>query len=147
MSSENVFSSLGVRYRSFRYIVTDLATAAAVKTNHHFGSQVGRKRRYRYLQKELILNRIIHHKQFSSKLYSNISLTNIPLSCTVYGCSNHNQKEETNEFYRFPDNNAVLRQKRRNACKRVNKDGTPWNSQEQNVYICGRHFISGKTSE
>ena len=146
MSSENVFSSLGVRYRSFRYIVTDLATAAAVKTNH-FGSQVGRKRRYRYLQKELILNRIIHHKQFSSKLYSNISLTNIPLSCAVYGCSNHNQKEETNEFYRFPDNSAVLRQKWINACKRVNKDGTPWNPQGKDVYIWGKHFISGKSSE
>ena len=45
-------SDPGARCRSnFRYIVTELATMAAVKTNHHFGSQVGRKRRYRYLQK------------------------------------------------------------------------------------------------
>ena len=91
-----------------------------MKTNHHFGSEVGRKRRYIYLQKELILNRIIHcHKQFSSKLYSNASLTNMPLSCAAYGCSNHNQKEEKTGFYRFP-NKAVLRQKWINACKRVN---------------------------
>ena len=106
-----IFSDLGARCRNFRHIVTELATTAAVKTNHHFGSQVGRKRRYRYLQKELILNRIIHHKQFSSKLYSNTSLTNMPLSCAAYGRSNHNQKEEKSGFYRFSNNNAVLRQK------------------------------------
>ena len=46
---------------------------------------------------------IIHRKQFSSKLYSNASLTNEPLSCAAYGCSNHNQKEEKTGFYSFPD--------------------------------------------
>ena len=125
----------------------ELATTAAVKTNHHFRSQVGRKRHYRYLQKELILNRIIHHKQFSSKLYSDTSLTtNMPLSCAAYGCSNHNQREEKTGFYRFP-NSAVLKQKWINASKHTNKDGTPWNLQGKNVYICGKHFISGKSSE
>ena len=54
------FSDPGARWRNFRHIVTELAATAAVKTNHHFGSQVGWKRCYTYLQKELILNRIIH---------------------------------------------------------------------------------------
>ena len=94
-----------------------------------------------------MLNRIIHHKQFSLKLYSNTSLTNIPLSCVVYGCSNHNQKKEKTGFYRISNNNAVLRQKWINACKHVNKDGTPWNPQRKKVYICGKHFISGKSPE
>ena len=143
----SIFSNPVARCRNFRHIVTQLATTAAVKTNHHFGSQVGRKRRYRYLQKELILSRIIHHNQCSSKLYSNASLTNMPLSCAAYGCSNYNQKEEKSGFYRFPNNNAVLRKKSINACKCVNKDGTPWNRQGKNVYICGKHFIYGKSSE
>ena len=47
------FSDLGAHYCSFRHIVTELATTAAVKTNHHFGSQVGKKRYYRYLLTEL----------------------------------------------------------------------------------------------
>ena len=64
----------------------------------------------------------------------------MPLSCTAYACSNYNQKEEKTSFYTFPNNNAVLRQKWINACKRVNKDGIPWNSQGKNVYICGKHF-------
>ena len=49
----------------------------------------------------------------------------MPQSCAAYGCSNRNQKEEKTGFYRFPNNNAVLRQKWIHACKRVNKDGTP----------------------
>ena len=71
----------------------------------------------------------------------------MPLSCAAYGCSNYNQKEEKSGFYRFPNNNAVLRKKSINACKCVNKDGTPWNRQGKNVYICGKHFIYGKSSE
>ena len=122
---KQLFADPGARCFNFRHIVTELATKAALKTNHHFGSQVSRKRRYRYFQKELILNTIIHHRQFSSKLYSNTSLTNMPLSCAAYGCSNHSQKEEKTGFYRFPNNNAALRQKWINACKRVNKDGAP----------------------
>ena len=66
--------------------------------------------------------------------------------CVAYGRSNHNQTEENTSFYRFP-NNAVLRQKWINACKRANKDRTQWNPQGKNVYICGKHFISGKSSE
>ena len=85
------------------------------------------------------MNRIIHHKQFSSKLYSDTSLTtNMPLSCAAYGCSNHNQREEKTGFYRFPNNSAS---------KHTNKDGTPWNLQGKNIYMCGKHFISGMSSE
>ena len=40
-----------------------------------------------------------------------------------------------------------LRQKWINACKRVNKDGAPWNSQGKSCYICGKHFKSGKSSK
>ena len=46
----------------------------------------------------------------------------MPLSCTAYGCLNHNQKEEKTGFYRFPNNNAVLIQKWINTCKRVNRN-------------------------
>ena len=51
----------------------------------------------------------------------------MPLSCAAYGCSNHNQKEDKTGFYRFPNNNAVLRQKWINACKHVKKR---WNTME-----------------
>ena len=71
----------------------------------------------------------------------------MPLSCAAYGCSNQNQKEDKTGFYRFPNNNTVLRQKWINVCKHVKKDGTPWNPQGKNVYITGKHFISGKSSE
>ena len=71
----------------------------------------------------------------------------MPLTNAAYVCSNHNQKEVKTGFHRFPNNNAVLRQKWINACKRINKDGTPWNPQGKDIYICGKHFISGKSSE
>ena len=71
----------------------------------------------------------------------------MPLRCAVYGCSNDKPKEEKTGFYRFPNNNAALRQKWINACKRVNKDGPTWNPQGKNVYIPGKHFTSGKSSE
>ena len=71
----------------------------------------------------------------------------MPLSCAAYGCSNHSQKEEKTGFYRFPNNNAALRQKWINACKLVNKDGTPYNPLGKNFYICEKLFISDKTSQ
>ena len=65
------------------------------------------------------------------------------LSCVAYGCSNHNRMINKPGFYRFPNNNPELRKRWINACKRVNKDGSPWNPTSKNVYICGDHFIGG----
>ena len=50
IEKNEILSDLGARCRNFRHIVTELATTAAVEANNHLGSQVGRKRRYRYLQ-------------------------------------------------------------------------------------------------
>ena len=52
--SKWTFSNPRARCRNFWYIVTELATTATVKKNHHFGSQVGRKRRNKYLQRLLL---------------------------------------------------------------------------------------------
>ena len=30
------------------------------------------------------------------------------------------------------------------ACKRKNADGSPWNPKSKNIYLCGKHFITGK---
>ena len=46
-------------------------------------------------------------------------------------------------FSRFPNNDPNLRQKWVNACKRVKKNGKPWNPSAKNVYICGYHFAKG----
>lgn len=65
------------------------------------------------------------------------------LSCSAYGCSNHNRMINKPGFYRLPNNNPGLRKRWINACKRVNKDGSPWNPTSKNVYLCGDHFIGG----
>lgn len=33
------------------------------------------------------------------------------------------------------------------ACKRKNKDGSPWNPSGKHVYLCGENFITGKPSK
>lgn len=70
----------------------------------------------------------------------------MPLSCAAYGCSNHNMKENKPGFFRFPNNNPDRRKRWVIACKRVNKDGSMWNPQGKNVYLCGEHFISKRPS-
>ncbi len=65
-------------------------------------------------------------------------------SCAAYGCANHNKMENKPGFFRFPNNNPELRRKWIQACKRINKDGSPWNPKGPNVYLCGKHFITGK---
>ncbi|XP_033103171.1 uncharacterized protein LOC117105976 [Anneissia japonica] len=47
-------------------------------------------------------------------------------------------------FFRFPNNNAVLRQKWIAACRRKNADGSRWNPTGRNIYLCAKHFITGK---
>lgn len=67
----------------------------------------------------------------------------MPLSCAAYGCTNHNKMENKPSFCCFPNNNPERRQKWIAACKRINKDGSPWNPQGKNVFLCGKHFITG----
>ena len=69
-------------------------------------------------------------------------LAKMPLSCAAYGCTNHNQMEKKFSSFRFPNNNLERRERWINACKRVNKDESPWNPTSKNVYLCGEHFIS-----
>ncbi|XP_033110985.1 52 kDa repressor of the inhibitor of the protein kinase-like [Anneissia japonica] len=47
-------------------------------------------------------------------------------------------------FFRFPNNNAVLRQKWIAACRRKNADGSRWNPTGRNVYLCTKYFITDK---
>ncbi|XP_057294426.1 THAP domain-containing protein 7-like [Hydractinia symbiolongicarpus] len=69
----------------------------------------------------------------------------MPNSCAAFGCSNHNLMENKPGFYRFPNNNPERRKMWISACKRKNKDGTAdWNPTGKNVYLCGKHFTTGK---
>ena len=52
--------------------------------------------------------------------------------------------ENKPSFCRFPNNDAALRAKLIAACKRKNADGSPWNPKSKNIYLCGKHFITGK---
>ena len=52
------------------------------------------------------------------------------------------RKKKTGIF-QVPNNDPKLRQKWINACKRVKKNGKPWNPSAKNVYICGYHFATG----
>ena len=47
-------------------------------------------------------------------------------------------------FCRFPSNDAALRAKWIAASKPRNADGSSWNHKGKNVYLCGKHFITGK---
>ena len=68
----------------------------------------------------------------------------MPLSCAAYGCTNHNMMENKPGFFRFPNNDPDRRKKWILACKRQNKDRSPWNPTGKNTYLCGKHFISGE---
>jgi hypothetical protein len=68
----------------------------------------------------------------------------MPLHCVAYGCTNHNLKANKPGFFRFPNNNEELRKKWVKACRRKNPDGSEWNPQGKNVYICGEHFNTGR---
>ena len=55
--------------------------------------------------------------------------------------------EKKFSFFRFSNNNPERRGRWINACKQVNKDGSPWNPTSKNVYLCGEHFISKRPSK
>ncbi|XP_033110995.1 52 kDa repressor of the inhibitor of the protein kinase-like [Anneissia japonica] len=68
----------------------------------------------------------------------------MPLYCEAVGCTNNSRMKNKPRFFRFPNNNAVLRQKWIAACRRKNADGSKWNPTGRNVYLCTKHFITGK---
>ena len=70
----------------------------------------------------------------------------MPNSCSAFGCTNHKKKKNKPGFFRFPNNNPERRRKWIQACKRVNKDGTPWEPKGKNVYLYGEHFITKRPS-
>ena len=67
----------------------------------------------------------------------------MPLSCAAYGCHSHNKMESKPCFHRFQNNNPEHRQKWIAACKRVNEDKSSWNPTGKNVFLCGKHFVTG----
>jgi hypothetical protein len=68
----------------------------------------------------------------------------MPLHYVAYDCTNHNLKPNKPGFFRFPNNNEEPRKKWVKACRRKSPDGSEWNPQGKNVYICGEYFNTGK---
>lgn len=69
----------------------------------------------------------------------------MPTNCAAVDCHSHNMMGNKPRFFRFPNNDLELRQKWINACRRKNEDESDWDPKGKNVYLCGLHFISGRT--
>ena len=70
----------------------------------------------------------------------------MPKDCSAYGCTNHNLKGiEGLSFHIFPsvEKEPEKRKKWIQACRRINEDGSQWNTTAKFVYLCSNHLIQG----